>query len=127
MDIKEIIEILGFVVLAGGVLWNFAKSTGASEAVEKNLNTKIDQHIEDNRLMHDKVNNLVTKLFDWKDRHEAEVSNNRLEVQKQIGKLEGGLAVTAGQYTEILRQISEFREDVSEKIEKLEDKIGRMK
>lgn len=123
MDIQQIVQIGGFIILLGGLVYNFAYTKGKSETVETNLNTKIDQHIADNERSHSTIDGKFQWLRDWKENHERDASDIRLDLQKQIGKLESGLQVHDSQYNEILRLIANMSESVSKKIDRLENSI----
>lgn len=127
MDIQQTCELGGFIVLIGGLVYNLAYSKGRSEIVEQNLNLKIDQHIADDKRMHETLDGKYGWLRDWRESHEREASNLRLEYQKQIGKIEAGIQIQDSRYDEILRLIESMGRAVTEKIDKLEGSIKEIR
>lgn len=120
MNLQLFLELGGFIVVVGGILWSTAFQKGRSEQVETNLNTKIDQHIVDDERVEASIKNQQQKLWEWKDQHEREAANMRLELQKQIGRIEAGLSIHDSQYAEILRLIQSMHKEMSDKMDKLE-------
>jgi len=56
----------------------------------------------------------LEKLWTWKDNHEKDVSEKRFELQKQIGALEGKVAIHDGNYLQILSILSEIKTEIKE-------------
>jgi SMC interacting uncharacterized protein involved in chromosome segregation len=56
----------------------------------------------------------LDKLWDWKDSHEKDVADKRLEFQKQFGSLEGKVAIHDGNYTQILSILAEIKTEIKE-------------
>lgn len=121
MDNKGFMELIGFIIMIGGLVWNLAYQRGKSEQIEENLNLKIDQHILDDGKIELAMKSQVEKIWTWKDKHEQEAVDMRFELQRQIGKIEGAVAVTSSQYIEILRHIT----SLTTKIDKLETQIEK--
>jgi len=52
-------------------------------------------------------------LWAWKDTHEKEASENRLQLQKEMAKLEGAILVTNEQFKHIISMFEEIKERLS--------------
>jgi len=125
MEFRDFIALGGFASVLLGMLWNFASSRQKDKDIQDHLDTKIDRHIADNEKMHSTVLSQLNRLWEYKDNHEREAADMRLELQKQIGKVEAGLSIHDGQYAEILRLIEAMNRSVGEKIDKLENKFEK--
>lgn len=123
MTLAQLIEIAGFVLTVSIVIWNAATSQGKREALEKNIGETISSNKEQAQLVHARFAGQLGKMWDWKDAHEREAANMRLELQKQIGKVEAGISIHDGQYAEILRLIASMQAAIETKIDKIESKI----
>ena len=87
----------------------------------------MDQHIADDIRGFDSLNAKVQRQWEWKDKHEREAADLRLDLQKQIGKLESGIQTHDSHYSEILRVVNSISVDVSLKFDKLEKSIEQMR
>lgn len=125
MEFKELISLGGFVIAIGGIFWNFAASRQKDKDIQDHLDVKIDRHIADNEKMYSTVLSQLNRLWEYKDTHDKEAAQMRLDLQKQIGKVEAGLSIHDGQYAEILRLIESMSKTVGEKIDKLETKFEK--
>lgn len=123
MDLRLFLEIAGFVVVVGGILFSAGNQRGRSESIEENLNIKIDQHIADDLRIETSIKNQVGKLWEWKDLHEKEAGNNRLEIQKQLGRTEAAIAIHDSQFSQLINSIAKMERSIGDKIDKLETKI----
>lgn len=56
----------------------------------------------------------LEKMWDWKDAHEKDIADKRLEFQKQIGGLEGKIAIHDGNYAQIISILSEIKTELKE-------------
>jgi hypothetical protein len=69
----------------------------------------------------------VAAIWKWKEDHEKDASNMRLELQKQIGKVESGISLHDNQYQQILNQIESMNTSLIEKIEELKNSIKEIR
>lgn len=126
MTFAQVLELAGFVLALLGIIWNFAYGKGKDDELERNLNFKIDRHILDNEKTDASIFAQLTRMWEWKDAHEKDAANMRLELQKQIGKIEAGLQLHDGQYAGILQMIAAMGKTIEAKIDKLEEKIEKL-
>jgi hypothetical protein len=107
MDLEQTLKIAGFVILVGGIVWNFAFTQGRDKQVEASLNQKIDSHIKDNESDFDsfkevfdkevqrikEVNALQWEKLDerkrWEESHNKEAWENRNDLELKIANLHG--------------------------------------
>lgn len=126
MELKEIISLGGFLLALLGILWNFAYGKGKNDEIERNLNNKIDRHISDNEKNNSNISSQLQRIWDWKSAHEKDSSDMRLELQKQIGKVEAGLSIHDAKYNEIISKIDSFSQMLGGKIDKIESRLDKL-
>jgi len=136
MEPKEILAVGGFFVMVMTIFYNFvytraqdktnAESTSRSlEEVKNSLNTKIDRHISDNEKISANLGLQISRLWEYRNSHEKEASDTRLELQKEIGEIKAVVSVQAGQYAEIVRLIESQGKSLGDKIDKLETRLEK--
>lgn len=116
-------EMIGVVMTASGGLLSIGMMWGRNQTLREDMDKKIDGHIADAAKIEYSIKSQVSKMWEWKDAHEKEVANTRLEVQKQFGKMEASLQVHDSQYSEIVRLIANMNEAISKKIDQLENSL----
>jgi hypothetical protein len=107
MDLEQVIKIAGFVIVVGGIVWNFAYTQGRDKQVEDSLNQKIDSHIQDNENDFDSLKETLEKEIQrlkevnltqwekidagkkWEEAHEKEAWGNRNDLELKISALHG--------------------------------------
>lgn len=147
MGLKEIATLVTITLMLLTIFYNFVYTRAQDKTTAENtaksiqdvkfeintkldqskieLNTKIDRHISDNEKLYSTVLAQLNRLWEYKDSHGKDAADMRLELQKQIGKVEAGLLIQDGQYAEILRLIESMSKSVGEKIDKLETKFEK--
>lgn len=117
MNFNQTLELGGFLLAILGLFWNFSYGKGKADELSTHLNAKIDSHILDNDKVDGRIFSQLTKIWEWKDAHEREAAAMRLELQKQIGKVEAGLTLNDGRIAEVIRLIQSMRQDFGEKLD----------
>ena len=131
----EMIAVLltaGSGLIIGGVAWGKNQDSLETiktniEKMQKDIDKKIDVHIIDDERMENSLKSQQQKIWEWKDEHEKAAADFRLELQKQIGKLEASLQVHESQYSEIVRMITNMSETFSKKMDQLETSIKELR
>ena len=100
-EFVAIIITAGTGLFTGGIAWN-------------RINNKIDDHIEWDLRIEKDLKSQLSKLWEWKDFYEKDVSDKRLEIQKQFGALEGRVSVHDGNYQQILSILKEIKDEIKD-------------
>lgn len=110
----EIIQIGGFVIVVGGLVWNFAFTQGRDKQVEENLNRKIDEHIADDGKVEAELKRNMEAVWKWKDEHERDAANMREKYQTQISEVKGAQMVVGEQFKQVLSVLNEIKDQNKE-------------
>lgn len=118
MNYQLVITIGGIIASIGGayavIQWRLDRQDRDDEKLEYRMNKKIDEHIADDERTETSLKNQMSRMWEWKDAHERDAAGTRLELQKQIGKIEAGVQIHDGQYAQIISLISEIKDDIKE-------------
>lgn len=142
-------EMLGIIftagggILVGGVAWgknerrqddlekqNYSNKTDTDNKIRENrteIDKKIDEHISDDIRIEEAMKKQISRLFELKDLHDKDASNTRLDLQKQLGNLEGRVGVNEGNYQQILRMFEEIKKDNLEMFKEIKQEIRDLK
>jgi len=108
ISISSVISLFG-VVASLGVAWG----------IQKGHNEKMDDKLTNLKEDNEDLKNQISKMWLWKDHHDQDSFNKRVEFQKEIGEINARIVMVNGQYTEI----KNFLLSISNKITKMEDRL----
>ncbi len=114
MDIPTEIAIASFSVSILSIFGNFMHSRGTSDAVEKAMNTKIDQHIKDDENSHLSINAQLQRQWEWQATHEREAANQRFEFQGKISAVTARVDVHDTGIQQIISILQEIKAEMKE-------------
>lgn len=72
---------------------------------------------------HEEIENKIEKLFDFKDSHEKEASQERLLLHQNVSKLEGILEFRGRENVEIMKRI----EKIDQNVEQMKEDLAYLK
>lgn len=135
MDITSTVALIVGLLAIIGFIGNWYYKRGKSDQLELAMNTKIDklelimnnkidQHIKDNEKAFDSLRGQVGRQWDWQTAHEKEANTMRLEIQRQFGKVEAGIAIHDNQFEEIKRMIVDSTKILTTEINKLDQRVA---
>lgn len=100
MSTSGMLEVAGFLMLLITTVANFAYHYGRQSA----LNDRVENAF-----------NQIKKIWEWKDAHEKDSSEKRVQYERTFGEIRGEVSVTRNEYQRIIQTL-----------ELLMDKIDRM-
>lgn len=71
------------------------------------------RRLDDQKDKNAAIDSQLEKLWRWKDAHEADASEKRIEIMRELGKVESSFAARDGQFAEIMRSIIDVKDDLS--------------